>query len=1061
MDNEAGDLISGLSEEEKELYFGLLSDTPEAQIDVTDTMVSHMYHTKPVSIEQFIEDPYYLGEVSIWKELRKDLIDLFSYPYVECVITGSIGVGKCVDGRTEITRSDTGERVTIAEAVNHDRKTQSFDGKNVSWKSCEFVQSGVKLVGDLVLRSGKRAGLTPDHPVLTPFGYKKIGELKYGDLVATARSLPGFKRELDVSDSEIKWVGYMLADGACTQSLRFTKESPSIIEDFSNVVSELGGKLTPRKSKSKATEVGVVGLTEIRNKYGLRDRSRDKRIPSKLYGLNNRQLALLLNRIWSCDGWVCRRGERNWELGITLSNERFIHDIQQLLLRFGINSRYRERDVSYIHNGEKRYSKAWQLQVLGSKNIRLFFEKIGALVGKERVIEDAINEIKDVKSNTNVDITPVDNDVLNRIKLETGRTIPKQYAICSRVGAKMGHDKFKKFVNNYDVPGWCSWWGDVFWDPVESYDIRREPEAVYDVEVPETKNFSVHGIIVHNTHLASIAICRILYELSCLISPQETFGLSSGSELAIPLVSKNLHLARGVMKSAVDAKLKESVYFMEKFSPRIKTDETIFPNNIRMMIASYGSDHILGTSTIAAFMDETNFPPKRKDQQITTAMGQRKTKAHFDPTEKVYRTLSRRIESRFLKARGDFPCMMILTSSASILDSFTERKIKDSRNKPSVFVRDHVPWTAKPKDRFSKEVFWVLCSSSSMRSKILTEDEHEKINDEYLEENESYLIDIPIDYKEDFEMDLEGSLKDIAGISVQAISAFVQRVECVDLCADESIPHSFSSGEWTAGGPGGFRWDKLCRKFERRMPGGFTEEAFAPIVNPNSARWCHIDTSTSGDATGFCVGHIDRWVEVVRRGEDGNRYTDLEPFYYIDVILRINPPQGEQIYLPDVRRLVYDLMKHGYQFMGLSTDTYMYVEIHQQIKRRGITPHIISPDTSTEPYDDLKSAVYENRIRYHKYEPFIEEFKDLEYDRIKGKIDHQQHGSKDCSDSLSCVVHALKIKSSRLPMDLESDTPNIGRKDSWVSPLIPASQIDKSEIKNYDDDDFLPITFGD
>jgi len=701
-------------------------------------------------------------------------------------------------------------------------------------------------------------------------------------------------------------------------------------------------------------------------------------------------------------------------------------------------------------------------------------------------------------------------------------------------------------------------------------ELRKDLIDLFDYNYREVVLTGAIG--VGKTFLLSISLCRVIYELSCLIDPQKTFGLSTGTEMVIPLISKNLPLARQVMKTAIDDKIRESPYFMEKFTPRISKEYTLFPSNIRVIIGSYGSERILGSNVFSVGLDEcfgedqsvsvvrdgevssvtvgdlwrmsdpeksyvevlgfdhekkevksgwwrikkstiqrrvniktghgdmspslehpvlvrrgdwlvydyacnikpgdsivtegvsstveeedggkgdgscelkfargvrdetlrvddlpvglaltkvlsvrelpseqtyslctqyetffaggflvhnTNFPPARKAQQITTGFGQRRTRAHYDPVEKVYRNLVRRIKSRMMKAGGDFPGMIILASSAATLESFTERKIKDSRDDPKVFVRDHVPWTAKPGENFCGEKFWVICSSSSLRARILEEDEYDVITDEYLDDNDAWLLDVPIEYKDDFDSDIENALRDIAGISTQAMSIYIQRSEAIRECADPEIKHAFTMGEWTAGGPGAFRWKYLCRRFERRLPGGYTEEGFMPKVNPKALRWCHIDTSVSGDSTGFTVAHIDRWVEVVRRDGDGRKYVDYAPSFYVDVVLRINPPPGEQIYLPDLRRLVYELSTHGYSFMGFSTDKYQYVEMHQQIKRRGIHAELISMDETTNPYDELKRAIYEKRIRFHEYEPLIEELKTLEYDRLRGKIDHPEAG---------------------------------------------------------------------
>jgi len=488
------------------------------------------------------------------------------------------------------------------------------------------------------------------------------------------------------------------------------------------------------------------------------------------------------------------------------------------------------------------------------------------------------------------------------------------------------------------------------------------------------------------------------------------------------------------------------------------------------VIGSYGSERILGGNVAGACLDETNFPPRRKAQQISVGFGQRATAAHFDIVEKVYRGLLRRIKSRFEKAGGDFPGMVVLASSAATLDSFTERKMREAANDPDVFVRDHVPWSAKPREDFSGDWFYILCSASSLKARILKEEEYNLLTDDFLNENDAWIIEVPEEYREDFEANMEDSLRDIAGVSTQAVSAYIQRINTLDECVDAAREHPFSQEEWVAGGPGSFDWEALCVSYERKV-GDVTETAYRPRRSAAKLRWCHVDTSISGDSSGLCVGHVDRWVEVVRRDEKGNRHTDLAPYYVIDIMLRINPPPAEQIYMPDVRRLIYELIEHGFQFAGFSSDSYQAAEMHQQIRRRGLHTEILSLDRDVAPYDELKSALYENRIELYEYEPFREELKKLEYDRLKGKVDHPSSSTKDVADSVAGTVYALSKSAQRLPLEAGPVTTRRTRHEhDWVSPLVPADQVDLDEVRALREEskrgeggeaEFMPILFGD
>jgi len=589
----------------------------------------------------------------------------------------------------------------------------------------------------------------------------------------------------------------------------------------------------------------------------------------------------------------------------------------------------------------------------------------------------------------------------------------------------------------------------------------RLKEELIDVFDGDTRELILTGSIGWGkTTFLSIVLARVLYELSCLAHPQSTFGLSPGSEMGIVLVSKNLPLARRVLKSAVDDKIKLSPYFMEHWKPKFGRDETMFPDNIIMMIASYQSERLLGVNVLAGAMDETNFAMTSK-QQIIQKMGEKASVANYDMAEKVYTTLLTRIKSRFQRA-GELTGMMILASSASTEGSFIDRRLKEAESDHTATVLDFATWDVKPKSYFSGKWFNVLVGGSALRSRIMAEDEF--YEDQYLEENEARVIQVPEEYRYDFGLNLEDALRDIAGIATQAISAYLQRVEAIDKCVVDR-PHPFSVDTWQYGTPGKFEWDRICMTYTRKISGGYEELAWKPLRNPNSPRWIHVDTSLSGDSTGFAMGHIEKWVEVVRRNSDGEPFTDLRPFIVMDLMLRVNPPPGEQIYLPDVRRLIYEISEHGFTILGCSFDQYQSAEMMQQLKARGLPAQLISVDKTTAPYDSLKSAIYERRIEFYRYWAFLAELKALEYDRVRGKVDHPLAGSKDCSDAVAGVVFGLQESVARLPLTRETGTRIVDRDEDdfgWVSRMIPAENVTSEMIedaRSKEDRGFMPIPF--
>ena len=572
------------------------------------------------------------------------------------------------------------------------------------------------------------------------------------------------------------------------------------------------------------------------------------------------------------------------------------------------------------------------------------------------------------------------------------------------------------------------------------------------------------SIGVGKTTVGSLAISRILYELSCLAHPQLTFGLSPGSEMMVSCVSKSLYLARTVLKSSIEEKLKISPYFMENFAPHkgYGGEHTTFPNSINLAIGSFQSDRVLGQNVFSGIMDEANFAGTNKQLIKSTGDG-RKHAGMFDRAEKVFTGLVRRIKSRFQRAGGGFPGFMILLSSANTVGGFIDRRIRESLNDPSVFLREYAQWDIRPKQHYCGRKFYVVIGSSAMRSQVYAEDARGQINEDWVKDQGGSVIDVPIEYWEDFDRDLEGSIRDIAGINTSAISPYFSRTERIEMCHSPRLFHPFSTVEYQYGQPAKFLWEKLVEKKTRRLAGGFTEEYYQPKLNPHHGRWVHIDLALSGDSVGIAMGHVDKMVEVVRRNAEGEEFSDVAPHIVMEFMLRILPPNGEQIILADVRRLVYELQARGYQFVGASLDAFQSADSLQQFKHRGINSHLISVDRTTEAYDALRSAMYEGRVETYPYGPFESELMALEYDPQKGKIDHPVAGSKDVADAAAGVVQGLTQHCRRLPVAGPGPEMSRRREDdlSWSNPsgLIPVGDdFDLERIKSeYGHDD----EFGD
>jgi hypothetical protein len=507
------------------------------------------------------------------------------------------------------------------------------------------------------------------------------------------------------------------------------------------------------------------------------------------------------------------------------------------------------------------------------------------------------------------------------------------------------------------------------------------------------------------TFFASIAVCRCIYEISCLRDPYRSFGLAPKSGIAFVALSISETLAIKVVFENLATKLGASPYFKEHFKFEETKREMRFPNKIWVAARSSTDTSALGLNVIGAILDESNFMPPRKTKGMDPRF------AGKSRAETLYANLKRRMKSRFQR-HGKLPGMMIVVSSKKTKDDFTAQRVRESQGDAEVFVRDYALWEVK-RDSYSRETFTVLVGNENVQSKLLDEEEIEptrEIIQSAIDRGDPtglVIVEPPIDFKEDFERDLEGAIRDVAGVETVSIYPFLQQREHLISCVDEGREHPFDVIEWDQSKPGGFRWPLIAHQVEVR-DGAHTFEAWQPLYYPGLTRHTHIDPSLNSDSTGVCVGCIVDYTTVERKDlHSGAVYTEQAPVIWIDLLMRIVPPVGGEINYGGIRSIIYQMQDKGFAF-GLATmDQYNSADTLQKFKVKGIESERLSVDRPMDPYDTLKAALYERRVRYYKYNPLLEELRELQRDLVKNKVDHPPKGKKDIADALCGVVYSL------------------------------------------------------
>jgi len=229
--------------------------------------------------------------------------------------------------------------------------------------------------------------------------------------------------------------------------------------------------------------------------------SHHKQIPSIVFRLTERQVALFLNRLFATDGWVALTEGQSAALGYSTVSERLARQVQHLLLRFGIIARLKRRAMKY--KDERRAS--WQLDITHADSIRAFASRI-CIFGKEDKLSKALLTLAPQNNRNNRDLIPV--AVWSEIEKSKGSESWASLARRARLKGDSNIHAGQRALSRHRLEAIASALGndhlrhlsqsDVYWDEIVSIEYVGE-QQVYDLTIPETHNFVANDICVHNT----------------------------------------------------------------------------------------------------------------------------------------------------------------------------------------------------------------------------------------------------------------------------------------------------------------------------------------------------------------------------------------------------------------------------------------------------------------------------------------------------------------------------------------------------------------------------------
>lgn len=486
------------------------------------------------------------------------------------------------------------------------------------------------------------------------------------------------------------------------------------------------------------------------------------------------------------------------------------------------------------------------------------------------------------------------------------------------------------------------------------------------------------GIGSAKTTMALWTTAYQVYLLSALVDPHWVFSLAQTDEIIMILQSITGKKSKELDYERLKTLVHRSPYFNDEFPYDKNIDsQLLFPNRITVKPLSGNPSAAIGENVIGGIIDEINFMARVENSKSSS------NGTTFDQAMEMYHAIIRRRESRFMVG-GRLYGMLCLVSSKNYPGQFTDMKEEDAQRQirktgeTNIFVYDKRIWEIKPEGSFGKETFDLFCGDAMHKPRILEPGDTPPKGFDHL------VMKVPATYKDSFERDMIGSLRDIAGVSTLASAPFIYDVDSITRAM---ILKNILKND--------------CFDFEEIK----AQIRTGDIRDKAEPRAIHLDLSVTGDATGFAMGYLKGFTKVMRGDEP-----ETLPQVVVEATAQIKPPKNGEILFFRIRKLIYKLSELGYNIRWITTDSYQSTDSRQILSSKGYTVGVVSMDTTNLPYEMLRDGLYDNRVVLPVHEHLRNELGRLEKDTKKNKIDHPPDFSKDVADAVAGVNYVLSTR---------------------------------------------------
>jgi len=465
---------------------------------------------------------------AVAKGMEKPIADAI---YTDWEEFARYGFNKCLPGDVEVLDAGTGRLIKVEDLYHgmaRINETMSCDVPTLKIKKqpvLNVMYNGLKPVYRLTTALGRSIEATGNHPFYTYNGWRNLEDLQPDEFIAVPRIIP-VQGNNEWADHEVIALGHLLAEGNLCHphSLYYYNQDLEQVNDFVQAANSFNNvQCTSAMHKGtysiyaarrdKSYEPGIFVWARELDMLG--KNARTKEIPAPVFELNNRQIGLMISRMWDGDGHIDVRGR---SLYYATASQKMAQQLQHLLLRFGIISRLRTVEFPY-----KEGRVGYQLFITGYENINTFREKIGCYsVSQKRIhaLAELTSTIPPLAVGTK-DIVPAEvKEYVRSAKDQSGLTwkqitattgiAPREFSPTNSAGkVGFGRPTLQRLGNYFDDPNIKRYAeSDLYWDRIAYIEYVGEKET-YDLEIEGTHNFIANDIVVHNSHAADYGVIAV------------------------------------------------------------------------------------------------------------------------------------------------------------------------------------------------------------------------------------------------------------------------------------------------------------------------------------------------------------------------------------------------------------------------------------------------------------------------------------------------------------------------------------------------------------------------